>query len=68
MNIKNILIGVLVGLFVSVAFGLWLVWFIGNERAAAKCGEDLQACRAAYCAKCETDYTCETYCNGLKAE
>lgn len=47
-------------------FGLWLVWFIGNEKAAAKCGEDLQACRAAYCAKCETDYTCETYCGAFE--
>lgn len=62
MNIKNILVGVLVGLFVSVVFGLWLVWFIGNEKAADKCGEDLQACRVAYCAKCLTDTECENYC------
>lgn len=66
MKIKKILVGVFVGLFVSVFFGLWLVWFIGNEKAAAKCGEDLQACRANYCAKCETDYTCETYCGAFE--
>jgi len=62
MKIKNILVGVLVGLFVSLFFGLWLVWFIGNERATQKCGEDLQACRAAYCAQCLTDTECENYC------
>lgn len=66
MNIKNILVGVLVGLVVSAVFGLWLAWFVANEQAAAKCGEDLQACRAAYCAKCETDYTCETYCGAFE--
>ena len=68
MNIKNILVCVLVGLVFSLFFGFWLAWFINNEQAAQKCGEDLQACRAAYCAKCETDYTCETYCNSLNAE
>lgn len=62
MKLKNICLGVLVGLFVSAVFGLWLVWFIGNEKAAAKCGEDLQACRAAYCAQCLTDTECENYC------
>lgn len=63
MKLKNILVGVLVGLFVSVFFGLWLAWFIGNEQAAARCGEDLQACRAAYCAQCLTDADCERYCS-----
>lgn len=66
MNIKNIIVGVLVGLVFSLFFGLWLAWFVANEQAAKKCGEDLQACRAAYCAKCETDYTCETYCGAFE--
>lgn len=62
MTIKNILVGVLVGLVFSLFFGLWFVWFIGNERATQRCGEDLQACRAAYCAQCLTDTECENYC------
>ena len=66
MKLKNICLGVLVGLFVSLFFGLWLVWFIGNEKAAAKCGEDLQACRAAYCAQCLTDSECESYCRAFE--
>lgn len=58
---KIIKISLAVLLFVAV-FGLWLFWFIGNERAAAKCGEDLQACRVAYCAQCLTDTECEHFC------
>ena len=63
MKIKNILVGFLVGLLVSLFFGLWLVWFIGSERAAAACLDDLETCRANYCAACLTDSECETYCN-----
>lgn len=66
MKLKNILVCVLVGLFVSVFFGLWLAWFINNEQAAAKCGEDLQACRAAYCAQCLTDAECANYCRAFE--
>lgn len=66
MKLKNICLGVLVGLFVSAVFSLWLVWFIGNEKAAAKCGEDLQACRVAYCAQCLTDIECENYCRAFE--
>lgn len=66
MNTKNILVGVLVGLFVSAVFGLWLAWFVANEKAAARCGEDLQACRVAYCAQCLTDTECETYCGAFE--
>ncbi len=63
MSIKNILVGVLVGLVFSLFFGLWLAWFVANEQSAARCGEDLQACRAAYCAQCLTDTECESYCS-----
>lgn len=63
MKLKNILVGVLVGLFVSAVFGLWLAWFVANEQAAQKCGEDIEECRKAYCSACLTDTECERYCS-----
>ena len=63
MKIKNILVGFFVGLLVSLFFGLWLVWFIGNNKLVNQCMENLNECRANYCAACLTDTECEKYCN-----
>ena len=59
----EILKKIIVVLFLVALFGLWLVWFIGNEQAAKKCGEDIEECRKAYCSACLTDTECERYCS-----
>ena len=59
---KIIKISLAVFLFVAV-FGLWLVWFIGNERAIKECMNNPEQCKKAYCEQCLTDFECEKHCN-----
>lgn len=66
MKLKNICLGVLVGLVFSLFFGLWLAWFVANEKATQKCGEDIEECRKAYCSACLTDTECENYCRAFE--
>lgn len=55
-----------IAFFGSCLFWLWLTWYSVQAEQVRQCGEDLQACRAAYCAACLTDTECERICKGAE--